>query len=252
MNKKDTIDVILVDTQDLVRSGFSLALRNEPGIDVVAESNSGGPVLALAKKYRPNVIIMDIWMPDFSGAIKIMESVREMLPEDRPRIVVLTSFQDDQYLFLSLQAGVSGFLLKGTSREELVDAVRQVASGHAVLCPVMTRRLLDRFEIRPARGLVAKADIATRQLSRRELEVLCCVASGKSNQEIADDLYLTAATVKSHVSNILSKLELRDRVQLALFAYETELVRPAEADYRWRTHDDGPVMAEGLAPVSGL
>ncbi len=231
------IDVLLVDTQDLVRSGFSLALRNEPDIDVVAEANSGEVVIALAKKLNPDVIIMDIWMPDFKGGIDIMERVATMFSENRPKIIVLTSFHDDQYLFHSLRAGASGFLLKGATREELVDAVRQVARGHAVVCPAMTRRLLDRFEFRPTHSMVVQADAAVERLSKRELQVLCCVAAGRSNQEIADDLYLTPATVKSHVSNVLAKLELRDRVQAALFAYEVGLVRPAALSYHWQGGD---------------
>lgn len=238
----ENISVILVDMQDLVRSGFSLALRNEPGIDVVAEANSAEPVLALAKKFKPDVIIMDILMPDFRGAIKVMESIREMRPEGRPRIVVLTSFQDDQCLFRALEAGVSGFLLKGTSRVDLVEAVRHVAAGQAVLCPEATRRLIDHFQIRPV-GLSARAGAVTGRLSKRELQVLCRVASGRSNQEVADDLYLTSATVKSHVSNVLSKLELRDRVQLALFAYDTGLVRSAQADGHWSSDEDASAVA---------
>lgn len=234
---KNNIDVLLVDSQDLVRSGFSLALRNEPDINVVAEANSGEVVVPMAEKLRPDVIIMDIWMPDFKGAIKIMESISTKFSETRPKIIVLTSFHDDQYLFLSLRAGASGFLLKGVTREELVDAVRQVARGHAVVCPAMTRRLLDRFEFRPTHSMVVAADAAAERLSKRELQVLCCVAAGRSNQEIADDLYLTPATVKSHVSNVLSKLELRDRVQAALFAYEVGLVRPAASNYQWQGDD---------------
>jgi DNA-binding NarL/FixJ family response regulator len=241
--KQKMIEVLLVDMQDLVRSGFSLALRNDPEIDVVAEANAGELVLSLARKFRPHVIVMDIWMPDFEGAIRIMESIRAMPADIRPKIVVLTSFKDDRYLFLSLQAGASGFLLKGASREELVDAVRQVACGHAVVCPEMTRRLLDRFEIRPVCSLVARADVAAERLSKRELQVMRCVAAGKSNQEIANDLYLAPATVKSHVSSVLSKLELRDRLQVALFAHETGMVPAEESDYRWQADNNSPVLA---------
>lgn len=243
MGKKKMIEVLLVDMQDLVRSGFSLALRNELDIDVVAEANSGELVLPLARKVKPDVIVMDIWMPDFDGAIKIMEGIHEMSADIRPKIVVLTSFKDDRYLFLSLRAGASGFLLKGATREELVDAVKQVTCGHAVVCPEMTRRLLDRFEIRPAHCLVAKADVAAEVLSKRELQVTRCMASGKSNQEIADELYLTPATVKSHVSRVLSKLGLRDRLQVALFAHDTGMVASKESTYRWQANDDSPAFA---------
>jgi DNA-binding NarL/FixJ family response regulator len=243
VGKNETIEVLLVDMQDLVRSGFSLALRNEPDIDVVAEANTGELALSLAAKSRPDVIVMDIWMPDFDGALKIMARIREIPADIRPEIVILTSFKDDRYLFLSLQAGASGFLLKGASREELVDAVRQVHHGHAVVCPEMTRRLLDRFEIRPVCSLVATADVATERLSKRELEVMRCVAEGKSNQEIADDLYLAPATVKSHVSSVLSKLELRDRLQVALYAHGTGMIPQQKSDYRWRADHNGPVLA---------
>ena len=211
--------VVIADDQTLVRSGFRLIL-GAAGIAVVAEAADGREAVAAALKHRPDVVLMDIRMPEMDG----LEATRRILAGSRPgadvRIIMLTTFDLDQYVYAALAAGASGFLLKDVSPEHLVAAVRLVRCGDALLAPSITRRLVERFAPRSAGA--GGADLAV--LTPRELEVLGLVARGLSNAELAAALTLSEATVKTHVARILAKLQLRDRVQAVVLAYETGLV----------------------------
>jgi DNA-binding NarL/FixJ family response regulator len=215
--------VVIADDQTLVRGGFRLIL-GAAGIPVVAEAADGREAVAAALKHRPDVVLMDIRMPEMDG----LEATRRILAASRARadvrIIMLTTFDLDQYVYAALAAGASGFLLKDVSPEHLVAAVRLVRCGDALLAPSITRRLVERFAPRSA-GAVG-ADLAV--LTPRELEVLGLVARGLSNAELAAALTLSEATVKTHVARILAKLQLRDRVQAVVLAYETGLVSVGE------------------------
>jgi DNA-binding NarL/FixJ family response regulator len=213
--------VVIADDQTLVRSGFRLILM-AAGIPVVAEAANGREATAAALKYRPDVILMDIRMPEMDG----LEATRRILA-GRPgvgRIIILTTFDLDQYVYAALAAGASGFLLKDVSPEHLVAAVRLVRSGDALLAPSITRRLVERFAPRAGERTALHRDLSA--LTPRELEVLGLLARGLSNAELAGELTLSEATVKTHVARILTKLQLRDRVQAVVLAYETGLVAP--------------------------
>ena len=210
--------VVIADDQTLVRGGFRLILHSA-GIPVVAEVADGREAVAAALKYQPDVVLMDIRMPEMDG----LEATRRILASRTDvRIIILTTFDLDQYVYAALSAGASGFLLKDVSPEHLIAAIRLVRCGDALLAPSITRRLVERFAPRSAgaRG----ADLAV--LTPRELEVLGLVARGLSNAELAATLTLSEATVKTHVARILAKLQLRDRVQAVVLAYETGLVSP--------------------------
>jgi len=221
-----SIRVAVVDDQALVRSGFAMILDNEEDITVVAEASTGIEAIEIAAAERPDILLMDIRMPEMDG----LEATQRILGEaDWPvRIVVLTTFDPDEYIYQALRAGASGFLLKDTPPEDLVAAIRAVAAGGALLSPSITRRLIGRF----ARRLAADTEhsSALGSLTQREQEVLAALARGLSNAEVADALFVSATTVKSHVSNILSKLGLRDRAQAVVFAYESGLVTAGESD----------------------
>jgi len=214
--------VVIADDQTLVRSGFRLIL-NSAGIPVVAEAANGGEAAAAVLKHQPDVVLMDIRMPEMDG----LEATRRILAARQGsccRIIILTTFDLDQYVYAALAAGASGFLLKDVSPEHLVAAVRLVRSGDALLAPSITRRLVERFAPRePGPGL-PHGDLSA--LTPRELEVLSLVARGLSNAELAAALTLSEATVKTHVTRILTKLRLRDRVQAVVLPYETGLVSP--------------------------
>jgi DNA-binding NarL/FixJ family response regulator len=216
--------VVIADDQMLVRSGFRLIL-NSADIQVVAEAADGKEAIAAVLKHRPDVVLMDIRMPEMDG----LEATRRILasrPGQDVRIIILTTFDLDQYVYAALAAGASGFLLKDVSPEHLVAAVRLVRTGDALLAPSITRRLVERFAPRgPASGPGA-LDRDTSALTPRELEVLGLIARGLSNSELASALTLSEATVKTHVARILTKLQLRDRVQAVVLAYETGLVSP--------------------------
>ena len=214
------IRVLLVDDQELLRSGFRLILELEDDIRVVGEAADGARGAEEARRLKPDVVLMDIRMGEVDG----IEATRRIVAADAGRVVVLTTFDLDEYVYAALRAGASGFLLKDTRPADLVDAVRIVARGDALLAPSVTRRLLERFT---ASAVVA--DSAAAELTEREREVLRLLAGGRSNLEIADALVLTEATVKSHVSNLLRKLGLRDRVQAVTWAYEHGLVRPGQS-----------------------
>jgi DNA-binding NarL/FixJ family response regulator len=214
------ISVLLADDQELVRSGFRLILELEDGIEVVGEAADGREAVRLAKELQPDVVLMDVRMPELDG----IEATRRVKHSGvDTRVLVLTTFDLDEYVYGAIRAGASGFLLKDAPREQLVTAVRTVARGEALLAPAITQRLIERFVARPPAGEAAPA-IA--DLSTRELEVLRLLARGLSNAEIAAELFVGEATVKTHVAHILRKLDVRDRVQAVVFAYETGIVQP--------------------------
>ena len=212
--------VLLVDDQELVRAGFRIILNSEPGIEVIGEAANGADAVALARKLRPDVICMDVQMPGMDG----LEATRLIVtdPEVDAGILILTTFNREDYLFEALQAGASGFLLKTASPEQLVEAVTVVARGDALLSPDVTRSVIQRFSQAPTSPRPSKAV----DLTDRESEVLSLVARGWSNAEIAAELFVGEATVKTHVSKVLQKLGVRDRVQAVVFTYENGLVSP--------------------------
>lgn len=218
------ISVLIVDDQDLVREGLRMMLEAEPDLCVAGEAGNGSQALAQARRLDPDVVLMDVRMPEMDGIESTAQLVRGGC---RARILILTTFNLDEYVYRAMKAGASGFLLKDASREQLAGAVRTVSAGQALLAPAITRRLIEDFCRGPAPG--GSADSATGRLSKRELQVVRLVAQGLSNAEIAAKLYLSEATIKSHVARILAKLSLRDRVQVAVFAYEKGIVRPGRS-----------------------
>jgi DNA-binding NarL/FixJ family response regulator len=221
-----SIKVAVVDDQALVRSGFAVMLDLQEDIEVVAEAGDGAAAIEIARTHRPDVILMDIRMPGMDGLAATKAIVDAA---DWPvKVLILTTFDPDEYVYRALRAGASGFVLKDISPEDLVAAVRTVADGGALLAPSVTRRLISRFAAPPSfdPSVVARLD----RLTDREREVLVAVAAGSSNIEIAENLYVGPATVKSHVSSILTKLGLSNRAQAVAFAYESGLVKPGDAD----------------------
>lgn len=215
-----TARVLLVDDQDMVRAGFRLLLDAEPDVDVVGEAGDGREAVDETRRLRPDIVLMDIQMPVLDG----IEATRELTAADDPaRVVILTTFERDDYVFEALRAGAAGFLLKNAPPEDLVDAIHVVAGGDALLAPSITRRVCEQFA---TQGIVPSRVHELDALTEREREVLVLVARGLSNGEIAAELFLGEATVKTHVSRTLAKLGLRDRVQAVVTAYETGLVRP--------------------------
>jgi DNA-binding NarL/FixJ family response regulator len=215
------IDVVIADDQDLVREGLRMMLDAEPDIRVVGEARTGKEAIARAHDLTPDVILMDIRMPEVDG----IEATRRLTAAGSPtRVLVLTTFDLDEYVYRAMRAGASGFLLKDATREQLADAVRSVHVGDALLAPAITRRLVEDYCRRPSPD--RSSTIADHRLSPRELDVVELVADGMSNAEIAERLVLGETTVKSHVARILAKLDLRDRVQIVVFAYESGIVRP--------------------------
>ena len=219
-----TVRVVVADDQPVVRTGFRTILEAS-GIEVVDEAGDGAAAVAAARRWRPDVVLMDIRMPELDG----IEATRQLAgPDvaDPVRVLVLTTFDLDDYVYEALRAGASGFLLKDVGREERVAAVRVVAAGDALLAPSVTRRLLEEFARRPAADRPSPASLDA--LTPREREVLALVARGRSNAEIAAELYVGEATVKSHVAHVLMKLGSRDRVHAVIHAYEVGLVRPGD------------------------
>ena len=214
------IRVLLVDDQELVRSGFRAILNAQPDIEVVGEAPDGAAGLGLARELRPDVVCMDVQMPVMDG----LEATRRLVadPDATATVLVLTTFDDDDSLFRALDAGASGFLLKTARPEQLIDAIRVLAAGDALLAPEVTRRVIARFGERPAPA----AGSAPADLTDREAEVFALVAEGLSNAEIAERLFVGEATVKTHVSSVLLKLGVRDRVQAVVRAYETGFAVP--------------------------
>ncbi len=221
-----SIRVAVVDDQALVRGGFAVMLDRQGDIEVVAEAGDGAAAIEIARAHRPDVILMDIRMPEMDGLAATKAIVDSA---DWPvKVLILTTFDPDEYVYKALQAGASGFVLKDISPEDLVAAVRTVADGGALLAPSVTRRLISRFAAPPSLdpSVVARLD----RLTGREREVLLAVAAGSSNIEIAEDLFVGAATVKSHVSSILTKLGLTNRAQAVAFTYESGLIKPGDGD----------------------
>ncbi len=215
------IRVLVVDDQALVRGGFRMILEAKEDMAVVGEAGDGREAVELAARTRPDVVLMDVRMPGMDG----VEATRRIVASgSAARVLILTTFDLDEYVFAALRAGASGFLLKDVRPPELVEAIRVVARGEALLAPTVTRRLLDRFVDALPADDGPPPDLG--ELTARELEVLRLVTRGLSNAEVAQRLVLTDATVKTHVSSVLRKLGLRDRVQLVVLAYETGLVRP--------------------------
>jgi DNA-binding NarL/FixJ family response regulator len=221
-----SIRVAVVDDQALVRRGFAMVLGHQPDIEVVAEAGTGVEALEVTREHRPDVVLMDIRMPEMDG----LDATARLLAEaDWPlKVVILTTFDPDEYVYRALEAGASGFVLKDIPPEQLAPAIRTVADGGALLDPTITRRLIGRF----ARTLADDTATARRleRLTDRERDVLVELAKGSTNSEISEALYIGAATVKTHVSSILTKLGLRDRAQAVVFAYESGLVSPGHRD----------------------
>jgi DNA-binding NarL/FixJ family response regulator len=213
------IRVLLADDQALVRAGFRMILRAEPGVEVVGEAGHGLEAVELARALEPNVVLMDVRMPELDG----IEATRRIVDgrDDGPRVLVLTTFDLDEYVYEALRAGASGFLLKDAPEDQLVAGIKVVADGGSLFAPAVTRRLIERF----AGAAPSEPPPLLAELTPRELEVLRLVARGLSNAEIADELVLSEHTAKTHVAHILQKLDARDRVQAVVRAYESGLVR---------------------------
>jgi DNA-binding NarL/FixJ family response regulator len=216
------VRVLIVDDQALVRAGFRMILEAQPDIEVVGEAGDGAQAIALVESHKPDVVLMDIRMPGVDG----IEATRRLVagPPPRPRVVILTTYELDEYVFDALAAGATGFLLKHVPPEELVRGVRLAAAGEAMLAPSVTRRLIEEFASRRPAARPTTAALDT--LTEREREVLTFLARGLSNPEIAREMHVGDATVKTHVAHLLDKLELRDRTQAVIYAYEVGLVKP--------------------------
>jgi DNA-binding NarL/FixJ family response regulator len=219
------IRVLIADDQSLVRAGFRMILEAEDDVEVVGEASDGAEALDAAAEHSPDVILMDVRMPNVDG----LEATRRLLEgkSEGPRVLILTTFDLDEYVWEALHAGASGFLLKDTPPEQLVDAIRVVAAGDALLAPAITRRVIEEFVSRPPASARRPAP-GLDELTARELEMLRYVARGLSNAEIAAAAFVSETTVKTHVAHILMKLRLRDRVQAVVYAYEHGIVAPGD------------------------
>ena len=218
MTASPVISLVIADDQQLVRAGFRVLVETAPDLRVIGEAADGREATDLARRQRPDVVLMDIRMPRLDG----IEATRRILSADRhPRVIILTTFDLDEYVYAALRAGASGFLLKDTPPDQLLTAIRVVAAGDALLAPSITRRLIADFTRRPA-----SPSRALDGVTDRERQVLALVATGLSNTEIAAELHLTVATVKSHIGRLLTKLDARDRVQLVIAAYQAGLAEP--------------------------
>ena len=215
-----TIRVLVVDDQSMVRAGFRMLLADEEEIEVVAEASNGLEAIDKAARFHPSVVLMDIRMPELDG----LQATRRILAADNgARILILTTFDLDEYVYEALSAGASGFVLKDDPPEQLIGAIRTVAAGDALLSPTVTKRVIEQFTRIPR----AEPPEQVGQLTERELDVFRLVARGLSNAEIGRELYISEATVKTHITHILQKLDLRDRVQAVVLAYQTGLFEPA-------------------------
>ena len=216
-----TVRLLIADDQHLVRTGLQVILDTEPDIEVIGQASTGLEAVTMAHELRPDVVLMDIRMPELDG----IEATRQITTRKNlsTRVLVLTTFDVDQYVFEALRAGASGFLLKDVPADQLVTGVRMTAAGDALLAPSITRRLIEQFAAAPP----AETPAALDDLTPRELEVFRLIAKGMSNAEIAAQLFIGDATVKTHVTRLLTKLDLRDRVQAVVLAYETGIVRPS-------------------------
>jgi DNA-binding NarL/FixJ family response regulator len=219
-----TIKVVVVDDQALVRAGFRVLVDSAADLEVLGEASNGEDAVTLVMDTSPDVVLMDIRMPVLDGieATRLILSQRQAIV---PRILVLTTFELDEYVYAALRAGASGFMLKDAPPDELLAAIRTVADGNAMLAPSVTRRLISEFAKREVESSVS-VDV-THELTDREREVFALVAEGKSNKEIADELHMSTPTTKTHVSHVLMKLNARDRVQLVVIAYESGFIKPS-------------------------
>lgn len=218
------IRLVIADDQELVRAGFAAILGAEPDIDVVGEASDGHEAVELARKLKPDVVLMDIRMPNMDG----LEATRHLLADPNPpHVLVLTTFDLDEYVFEAMKAGASGFLLKDVPRDQLTGGVRMVVRGESLLAPRITRRLIERFVAQAPAELRKPPELGA--LSERELDVLRLLAEGLSNEEIGERLFISRATVKTHVASVLSKLGVRDRIHAVVFAYESGLIQPGAA-----------------------
>jgi DNA-binding NarL/FixJ family response regulator len=217
------IRVVVADDQALVRGGFRLILETQPDIEVVGEAADGREAVARTQEQRPDVVLMDIRMPGMNG----LEATRRLMTtQNPPRVLILTTFDLDEYVYDALRAGASGFLLKDVRPEQLADAVRAIATGDTLLAPAITRRLVEQYLRRPAPG--SRTPPGLGELTDRELDVLRLLARGKSNQQIASALFLGESTVKTHLTHLFAKLGLHDRAQAVVLAYETGLIQPGD------------------------
>lgn len=222
-----TIKLLLVDDDDLVRTGLKMIIESDPEFDVLGEAANGVEGVALADRLKPDVVLMDIQMPEMDG-IEATGIITEKSPDpdNGPRVLVLTTFEQDEYVFQALRAGASGFLLKRTPADELIAGIKIVAQGESLLSPSITRKLINEFArsstSSPTNDMSGKLD----SLTEREMEVLQLVSRGNSNIEIADALVVSEGTVKTHVKRVLSKLEVRDSTQAVIFAYNSGIVQP--------------------------
>ncbi len=222
----DRFRIVIADDQALVRAGFRMILEAEEDIEVVGEAGDGGEAVEEVRRLVPDVVLMDVRMPELDG----IEATRRLLadPEAETKVVMLTTFDMDEYVYEALRAGASGFLLKDTPPEQLVSGIRAVASGEALLAPSVTRRVIEEFISHPP-GSARTPPAELQELTEREVEVLRLIARGLSNAEIAKELFVSDTTVKTHVAHVLQKLNLRDRVQAVVFAYESGLIQPGAA-----------------------
>ena len=222
------ITVVVADDQELVRAGFCVILGAADGITVVGEAANGAQAVALAAECKPDVVLMDVRMPELDGleAARLITGGADGSGEPAPKVVMLTTFDLDDYVYAALRAGASGFLLKDSPRADLIAAVRAAAAGDALLAPSVTRRLIEAFARRPPETAPSPSQLAS--VTARERDVLMLIARGRSNAEIATALFVTEATVKTHVGSLLAKLGLRDRVQAVILAYEAGLIVPGD------------------------
>lgn len=216
-----SVRVIIADDQELVRTGFRAILNSEPDIEVVGEAGDGRQAIEAAGLFRPDVVLMDIRMPILDGLAATRHIVTG--PDSKPRVLILTTFDLDEYVYEALRSGASGFMLKDNPADQLITAIRVVAQGEALLAPQITRRLIAEFA---RRSPPATRPGQLEALTEREVEVLKLMARGLSNAEIARDLYVAETTIRTHVGRVLTKLDLRDRVQAVVLAYETGLIQP--------------------------
>jgi DNA-binding NarL/FixJ family response regulator len=216
-----SIRVLIADDQALLRSGFRMILDAQADIEVVGEASDGSEAIRLAEELRPDIVLMDVRMPDLDG----LEATRRLTArENAPKVVMLTTFDTAEVVYEAMQAGASGFLVKDLPPEQLASGIRTVAAGDALLAPTVTRRLIEEFVRRPPPGAAEPSELG--ELTDREAEVLRLIARGLSNAEIAQELVVSEATVKTHVAHVLRKLDLRDRVQAVVYAYESGLIQP--------------------------
>ncbi|MCH8221853.1 MAG: response regulator transcription factor [Chloroflexi bacterium] len=221
-----TVRLLLVDDDDLVRTGLKMILDSDADLDVVGEAANGVEALDMIDALNPDVILMDIQMPEMDG-IEATRRISEKFPDDEgPRVLVLTTFEQDEYVFQALRAGASGFLLKRTPADDLIAGIKIVAEGDSLLSPSVTRRLINEFANTSISPAGADTSGKLDSLTAREMEVLQLVSKGLSNQEIADEFVLSEGTIKTHVKRILAKLEVRDRTQAVIFAYNAGIILP--------------------------